>query len=522
MVDRCLILFRVHGAGIQKYGAGNWKEISAFMDSDKKEKKLDEHYWQLYMGRHGVCLPVDYSIDNLATTRATANLFPDPPVKDEDTREENISPSDLYRIPVVPGYERGQNVERDVLPNHPMPSVAAATASSGTGRGRQVQSAPQPPATDLPGYMPLREDFETEYENDAEQFLADMEFSPEDHPSEVELKLQVIRIYNHKLEEREKRKRFVLERGLVDIKKHQQEEKKLSKEERELVAKLRPFARYQSAEEYDALVKGVLKAHRLRQQIEMYKVYREMGFTTLDDVVKYEAEKKQKEQEQRYRKEREGASYIFEKSHLQAGVSALGKRGSSNDNLIDEETSRGGSNARGGRGRRKSAATAADEATTAATAAGGETVATADDAAAAVSTASDNTLTDEASAFAWRSLPPLVSLDDVRQAQGGHLLADLEVQLCARIPMQPLLYLSVKQALVVEAYQAGLLTSDGVRRRVGSTFSATQADALFDFFVKEAHINQALRRHQALHPTATAAATGTTSSSAAADLAAVP
>lgn len=360
--------------------------------------------------------------------------------------------------------------------------------------------------------MPLREDFETEYENDAEQFLADMEFSPEDHPSEVELKLQVIRIYNHKLEEREKRKRFVLDRGLVDIKKHQQEEKKLSKEERELVAKLRPFARYQSAEEHDALVKGVLKAHRLRQQIEMYKVYREMGFTTLDDVVKYEAEKKQKEHEQRYRKEREGASYIFEKSHLQAGVSALGKRGSSNDNLIDEETTRGGSNARGGRGRRKSAATAADEATS--TAAGGEPVTTADDAAAAASTASEHSLTEEASAFAWRSLPPLVSLDDVRQAQGGHLLADLEVQLCARIPMQPLLYLSVKQALVVEAYQAGLLTSDGVRRRVGSTFSATQAGALFDFFVKEAHINQALRRHQALHPSATAGV-GTTSSAAA-------
>jgi hypothetical protein len=489
------------------------------MDSDKKEKKIDEHYWQLYMGRHGVCLPVDYSIDNLATTRETARLFPDPPVKDEQTREENISPSDLYRIPVVSGYERGQSVERDVLPNHPMPSVQATTASSGTGRGRQVQSAPQPPATDLPGYMPLREDFETEYENDAEQFLADMEFSPEDHPSEVELKLQVIRIYNHKLEEREKRKRFVLDRGLVDIKKHQQEEKKLSKEERELVAKLRPFARYQSAEEYDALVKGVLKAHRLRQQIEMYKVYREMGFTTLDDVVKYEAEKKQKEHEQRYRKEREGASYIFEKSHLQAGVSALGKRGSSNDNLIDEETTRGGSNARGGRGRRKSAATAADEATSAAAAAAaadGEPATTADDGAAAASTASEHTLTEEASAFAWRSLPPLVSLDDVRQAQGGHLLADLEVQLCARIPMQPLLYLSVKQALVVEAYQAGLLTSDGVRRRVGSTFSATQADALFDFFVKEAHINQALRRHQALHPAATAGV-GMTSSSAAAD-----
>jgi hypothetical protein len=36
-----------------------------------------------------------------------------------------------------------------------------------------------------------REDFDFEYENDAELLLADMEFSPDDHPSERELKLQV-------------------------------------------------------------------------------------------------------------------------------------------------------------------------------------------------------------------------------------------------------------------------------------------------------------------------------------------
>ena len=38
-----------------------------------------------------------------------------------------------------------------------------------------------------------REDFDFEYENDAELLLADMEFGPDDHPSERELKLQVSR-----------------------------------------------------------------------------------------------------------------------------------------------------------------------------------------------------------------------------------------------------------------------------------------------------------------------------------------
>ena len=51
--------------------------------------------------------------------------------------------------------------------------------------------------------------------------LAEMEFSPDDHPSERELKLQVIGIYNHKLDERNRRKEFVIERGLIDFKQQQ-------------------------------------------------------------------------------------------------------------------------------------------------------------------------------------------------------------------------------------------------------------------------------------------------------------
>jgi transcriptional adapter 2-alpha len=52
--------------------------------------------------------------------------------------------------------------------------------------------------------------------------LAEMEFSLDEHPSERELKLQVVRIYNHKLAERNRRKQFAIERGLVDFK-HQQQ-----------------------------------------------------------------------------------------------------------------------------------------------------------------------------------------------------------------------------------------------------------------------------------------------------------
>lgn len=48
----------------------------------------------------------------------------------------------------------------------------------------------------------------------------DMEFSADDHPSDRELKHRVLTIYNHRLDERNAHKRFVIDYGLVEIKKH--------------------------------------------------------------------------------------------------------------------------------------------------------------------------------------------------------------------------------------------------------------------------------------------------------------
>lgn len=46
------------------------------------------------------------------------------------------------------------------------------------------------------GYAPLREEFEVEYDNEAELFLADMEFSAEDTKEEVQIKENILDIYN--------------------------------------------------------------------------------------------------------------------------------------------------------------------------------------------------------------------------------------------------------------------------------------------------------------------------------------
>ena len=52
-----------------------------------------------------------------------------------------------------------------------------------------------PSLTELSGYNSKRHEFDPEYDNDAEQALAEMEFKETDSESDRELKLRVLRIY---------------------------------------------------------------------------------------------------------------------------------------------------------------------------------------------------------------------------------------------------------------------------------------------------------------------------------------
>ena len=53
-----------------------------------------------------------------------------------------------------------------------------------------------PSLVELSGYNHKRQEFDPEYDNDAEQLLAEMEFKDTDSEEERELKLRVLRIYS--------------------------------------------------------------------------------------------------------------------------------------------------------------------------------------------------------------------------------------------------------------------------------------------------------------------------------------
>lgn len=118
------------------------------------------------------------------------------------------------------------------------------------------------------GYMPKRGDFDHEYDPDADTLLADLEFFEDDTEQDIKLKNDVIELYNARLDERIRRKKFVLERGLLDFKRQQKQERKKTKEEREIINSMKIFARFNTPEDHEKVVNSLLKERLLREVIE--------------------------------------------------------------------------------------------------------------------------------------------------------------------------------------------------------------------------------------------------------------
>ena len=83
---------------------------------------------------------------------------------------------------------------------------------------------------EIVGYMPKRGDFEVEFDNEAELLLAEMEFNEDDSEEERKMKFRLIDIYNHKHNERLRRKEFVISRRLLDLKEQLRLDRTRSKE----------------------------------------------------------------------------------------------------------------------------------------------------------------------------------------------------------------------------------------------------------------------------------------------------
>ncbi len=248
---------------MEKFGVDNWAEIADFLGT-KTAHECEVHYYTFYYKSATDKWP---SLSDVIIERGTDG-------------EVTISKKkQQMAIGRVAGYMRAREaMDREEDVHCKVDDKKQGTSKKGRkGRYRERITdveAHEPKTTEVVGFMPLRGDFNIEYDNDAELLLADMEFFDEDKKSEEDLKYEILKLYNARLDERIRRKKFVIEKGLLDTKRQQQMERKRPKEEREIIAQMKPFMRFCEGDEFKQLVEGLIEERALHQRLEELKLFR--------------------------------------------------------------------------------------------------------------------------------------------------------------------------------------------------------------------------------------------------------
>ncbi|CAG7829608.1 unnamed protein product [Allacma fusca] len=117
------------------------------------------------------------------------------------------------------------------------------------------------------GYMPNRDDYEKEFDNDAEKLVSQLVFSTEDEDIDIALKLALVDMYSRRLRERVRRKRVIRDYQLVSqfFKKDRPSQKRqFAAYERDLQEQFKSFAQFHSAREHEHFIQNLIKEKELK------------------------------------------------------------------------------------------------------------------------------------------------------------------------------------------------------------------------------------------------------------------
>lgn len=333
------------------------------------------------------------------------------------------------------------------------------------------------PGAELAGYMPRRGDFDMEWDNEAEKTISEMEFSAEDTRADRDLKIDVIRIFNAKLDERERRKQFIVDRKLLHYRENQEEMWRLPPDERHMLLRLRPFARFQTGGEHEAFTNKVLEAKRLRKEIAKLQLYRRIGITSLAEAERYEIDKARREvhraawikkEEERKKAEEEAVRAVREGSASVAPTMASGAGASASAaSPIPAGVVSGADGSEGGMG--------------------------------ALGAAANRSL------HVWKQFKgsnnrtgSLEKEDDVgadgpsgstkfviRDKPGYELLSSKEIGLCKRLRLLPREYLDVKKALIAESLAQGIIGNGPSSSPAGGQKQNNTSKSIFKIDIRQ-------------------------------------
>jgi len=315
--------------GIEMYGLGNWAEVAEHVGTKSKAQCI-EHYTTAYM--NSPCYPLPDMSQIIGKNRK--ELLAMAKVQGDNKKGTLLLPGDLTPKAESPFSPSRVKLE-DSLGEGPAGRSPLHIAGSANKKASNVghvkaganvskvedghvdrsvgvkkprYSADEGPSlTELSGYNAKRHEFDPEYDNDAEQALAEMEFKETDSETDRELKLRVLHIYLSRLDERKRRKEFILERNLLFP---NPLEKDLTNEDKEVYNHYKIFMRFLSKEEHEALVRSVIEERKIRRRIQELQECRSAGCHTLAEAKIHIEQKRKKEYELNAQKVKESGQVI--------------------------------------------------------------------------------------------------------------------------------------------------------------------------------------------------------------------
>ena len=234
--------------GVNKFGYGNWVDVAEHVGGGKTRDRAKRHYEKFFL--------LNAELDLSQPARPGT-----PPVAEEKTTVH------------VAGAGAPQTSGAPAAAEAAAPAEGAAPAAGGPAaeKAKEAKAA---------GYLPLRREFDVEWDNDAELLVMDVEFVDGEPADERALKLELLKAYNTTLDERERRRDFVVAGGGLQAARdpheieRQRQRRGQSKytgvqqqDERALRSAMRPYAHFQNAETHEQLVRDTQEEAALRRHV---------------------------------------------------------------------------------------------------------------------------------------------------------------------------------------------------------------------------------------------------------------
>ena len=129
----------------------------------------------------------------------------------------------------------------------------------------------------------MRGDFDCEYQQEAEIYLADLEFEPDDTEYELDIKKKILAEYNLKLDKRIMMKTFFIER-LLNKEATEREAARNSRDDKLIRNALKSIEGYFSPEEYEAMRTNLYRKMEIRRRIEKLQSLQKQGIRTFAEI----------------------------------------------------------------------------------------------------------------------------------------------------------------------------------------------------------------------------------------------